>query len=138
MNRHLLSRPVRLAIQMILAENSSGALRESPSRAVIYGANASGKSNVLAALAFMRAAVLDSLRRWNPEGGVPRTAFAWGGKRSEPSTFETTFVDGGTKINTALWSMMKACRKSGFRRGPTTVSRFGSRAKAASSTLATA
>jgi predicted ATPase len=65
--------------------------------AVIYGANASGKSNVLAALAFMRAVVLDSHRRWNPEGGVPRTAFAWGAKRSEPSTFEATFLLGGTK-----------------------------------------
>jgi AAA15 family ATPase/GTPase len=65
--------------------------------AVIYGANASGKSNVLAALAFMRAAVVNSHRRWDPEGGVPRSAFAWGDKRSEPSTFEATFLLEGTK-----------------------------------------
>jgi AAA15 family ATPase/GTPase len=46
--------------------------------AVIYGANASGKSNVLSALAFMRNAVQDSYRSWPPERGIPRKAFAWG------------------------------------------------------------
>ncbi len=65
--------------------------------AVIYGANASGKSNVLAALAFMREAVISSHRQWEPEGGIPRTAFAWGDKRNEPSMFETSFLVGGTK-----------------------------------------
>ena len=65
--------------------------------AVIYGANASGKSNVLAALAFMREAVILSHRRWEPDGGIPRTAFAWGGKRKEPSMFEVTLLIGETK-----------------------------------------
>ena len=65
--------------------------------AVVYGANASGKSNLINAVAFMRSAVVDSHRRWNPEGGVPRTAFAWGGKRNEPSTFEVTFLLEGKK-----------------------------------------
>ena len=37
--------------------------------AVLYGANASGKSNVLAALAFMRDAVVLSHRIWPPDGG---------------------------------------------------------------------
>ena len=65
--------------------------------AVIYGANASGKSNVLSALAFMREAVILSHRRWEPDGGIPRTAFAWGGKRNESSMFEATFLVGETK-----------------------------------------
>ncbi len=65
--------------------------------AVIYGANASGKSNVLDALAFMRDAVIFSHRMWEPEGGTPRTAFAWGGRRNEPSLFEVTFLVAGTK-----------------------------------------
>ncbi len=65
--------------------------------AVIYGANASGKSNVLAALDFMREAVISSHRRWEPEGGIPRTAFAWGDKRNESSTFEVSFLVRGTK-----------------------------------------
>ncbi len=58
--------------------------------AVLYGANASGKSNVLASLAFMREAVLVSHRNWPPDEGVPRDPFAWGPKRSEPSLFEVT------------------------------------------------
>ncbi len=65
--------------------------------AVIYGANASGKSNVLAALAFMREAVTLSHRRWEPEGGIPRTAFAWGEKRDETSMFEASFLVRTTK-----------------------------------------
>ena len=65
--------------------------------AVIYGANASGKSNVLAALAFMREAVIRSHRQWEPDGGIPRTAFAWGRKRNESSMFEASFLVGGTK-----------------------------------------
>jgi hypothetical protein len=43
--------------------------------AAVYGANASGKSNLLDALAFMAVAVRDSFGRWSPDGGVPRKAF---------------------------------------------------------------
>lgn len=60
--------------------------------AALYGANASGKSNVLSALAFMRVAVSDSHRFWTPEGGVPRFQFAWGPKATEPSLFEVTIL----------------------------------------------
>lgn len=59
--------------------------------AAIYGANASGKSNLLSGLVFMRSAVLLSHRFYAPEGGVPRTAFAWGPKAAEPSFFEVIF-----------------------------------------------
>jgi uncharacterized protein len=41
----------------------------------IYGANASGKSNLLDALMFMRAAVRTSYSAWEPGGGVPRHPF---------------------------------------------------------------
>jgi hypothetical protein len=60
--------------------------------AAIYGANASGKSNVLSALTFMRNAVVHSHRSWAPEDVVPREAFAWGTKKDEPSLFEATFL----------------------------------------------
>jgi AAA15 family ATPase/GTPase len=60
--------------------------------AALYGANASGKSNVLAALAFMRDAVVRSHRIWSPDGGVPRDPFAWGPKKMEPSLFEATLL----------------------------------------------
>lgn len=60
--------------------------------AALYGANASGKSNVLAALAFMRDTVLLSHRFWSPDEGVPRDPFAWGPKKEEPSLFEATVL----------------------------------------------
>jgi hypothetical protein len=64
----------------------------------LYGANASGKSNVLAALAFMCDAVVQSQRSWPPVAGqpgepsVPRDPFAWGPKKKEPSLYEVTFL----------------------------------------------
>jgi energy-coupling factor transporter ATP-binding protein EcfA2 len=42
----------------------------------IYGANASGKSNLLKALGFMRSAVLDSHQKWPPDGGILIPHFA--------------------------------------------------------------
>jgi predicted ATPase len=65
--------------------------------AALYGANASGKSNVLGALGFMREAVLASHRAWSPEEGVPRQPFAWGSKASEPSLFEVTILMHGVR-----------------------------------------
>lgn len=64
----------------------------------VYGANASGKSNVLAALSFMCEAVVMSHRFWSPDVGepreplVPREPFAWGPKKTERSLFEAAFV----------------------------------------------
>jgi len=54
----------------------------------LYGANASGKTNVLLALAFMRAAVAHSHRLWEPDSGVPQEAFALSVHRVEPSIYE--------------------------------------------------
>jgi AAA15 family ATPase/GTPase len=65
--------------------------------AALYGGNASGKSNVLAALAFMRDAVLESHRSWSPDQGVPRDPFAWGEKRADPSLFEATVLIAGIR-----------------------------------------
>ncbi|WP_058556684.1 ATP/GTP-binding protein [Thiohalocapsa sp. ML1] len=65
--------------------------------AALYGANASGKSNVLSALVFMRDAVMNSHRAWPPEGGLPRDPFAWGARATEPSLYEATFVFDGVR-----------------------------------------
>ncbi len=64
--------------------------------AAVYGANASGKSHVVHALAWMRAAVLDSFGRWDPAGGVPREPFRLcPDPGARPSTYELDFaVDG--------------------------------------------
>ncbi len=42
----------------------------------IYGANASGKTNVLSAMRWMRLAVLNSVTEWSKSTGVPREVFA--------------------------------------------------------------
>ncbi|AUB79995.1 AAA family ATPase [Candidatus Thiodictyon syntrophicum] len=65
--------------------------------AALYGANASGKSNVLSALGFMRDAVIQSLGAWAPDDGVPRDPFAWGAKSSEPSVFEVMVLVAGVR-----------------------------------------
>lgn len=65
--------------------------------AAIYGPNASGKSNLLSGLAFMRSAVVHSHRFYPPEGGVPRRSFAWGPKAAAPSLFEVAFRSGGIR-----------------------------------------
>ncbi|MFI5756229.1 ATP/GTP-binding protein [Streptomyces sp. NPDC051569] len=62
----------------------------------IYGTNASGKSNVIDALGWMRTAVLSSFRRWDPTGGVPRRPFALRrDAASHPSSFAVDFVVAG-------------------------------------------
>ncbi|MBW2733847.1 MAG: ATP-binding protein [Deltaproteobacteria bacterium] len=65
--------------------------------AALYGANASGKSNVLSAVAFLRGAVLHSHRRWPPDEGVPREQFSWGPESGKPSLFEITFLLHGVR-----------------------------------------
>ncbi len=66
------------------------AVKESVLRvAAIYGANASGKTNVLKALEFMKGAVEDSHRTWRPGGPIPREAFRLD-KNSQKTSSEFT------------------------------------------------
>ncbi len=59
----------------------------------IYGPNASGKSNVLEALAWLCNAVGQSFRTWDAD--VPRDPFRFGAGPSTPSTYEVdVMVDG--------------------------------------------
>lgn len=61
--------------------------------AAVFGANASGKSNLVRALGYMRDAVLNSHRRWNPDGGTGRLPFLLGdGGRERPSVFAVDLV----------------------------------------------
>jgi hypothetical protein len=53
----------------------------------IFGANASGKSNVVIALKKMREAVLDSYAQWTSYQGIPREEFALDPKSASESTF---------------------------------------------------
>ncbi|WP_367124589.1 ATP/GTP-binding protein [Streptomyces phytohabitans] len=64
----------------------------------IFGANASGKSNVLAALTDMRKAVLNSYARWASYDGTERVPFALDAKEGdEPSFFEMDLVLDGVR-----------------------------------------
>ncbi len=58
----------------------------------IYGANASGKSNVLDALWFTGWAVVSSHRTWEPEEGIPRSPFALRADHSEASSYILDFT----------------------------------------------
>ncbi|MFB7911356.1 ATP/GTP-binding protein [Kitasatospora sp. NPDC056076] len=67
----------------------------------IFGANASGKSNVLAAMRFMREAVIESLATWGRDQGVPRQPFALAEDTSaDTSLFEVDLLLGaeGRKV----------------------------------------
>ncbi|WP_399100700.1 ATP/GTP-binding protein [Streptomyces sp. 11x1] len=66
----------------------------------IFGANASGKSNVLTAMTDMRNAVLNSYARWASYDGIPRQVFALDPKsESEPAFFEVDVV-----IDSVRWT----------------------------------
>jgi AAA domain, putative AbiEii toxin, Type IV TA system len=68
--------------------------------AVIYGSNASGKSNFVAAIEFFCRAVLFSHRRREPGGGVPRSPFALDPACAEaPSIFDADFVVNGARYH---------------------------------------
>lgn len=61
----------------------------------IYGPNASGKSNVVEALAWLSAAVGRSLLAWDQF--VPREPFKFGRGPGTPSTYEVEMVVGGVR-----------------------------------------
>lgn len=63
--------------------------------AAIYGANASGKTNVLKALAYMARAVENSQREWKPDEKTRRDPFKL--DQDEPSRFEVDFIFEGTR-----------------------------------------
>ncbi|MFG1705244.1 ATP/GTP-binding protein [Nonomuraea sp. M3C6] len=66
----------------------------------IYGANASGKSNVLDALQWMFGAIRSSHTHWDPTRGVPRQPFklSESGLRT-PSFFEVDFLHEGVRYS---------------------------------------
>jgi hypothetical protein len=60
--------------------------------AAIYGANASGKTNVLRALQVLDSAVRNSHRLWQPEQPIPRDPFAGDAGADLPSRFVVDFL----------------------------------------------
>ena len=68
---------------------------------VVYGANASGKSNLVKALAWMQAAVLDSQTRGDPDAGIPREPFALNSASTPgaPTLCDVDFVIEGVRYH---------------------------------------
>ncbi|WP_081762780.1 ATP-binding protein [Xanthobacter sp. 126] len=67
--------------------------------AIVYGANASGKTNFVKSLRFMRAAIIDSHRLGRPEGGVPRVPFKLDPtKATAPTVVEADFIVDGVRF----------------------------------------
>lgn len=78
--------------------------------AIIYGPNASGKSNLLDALNFMRQAVLLSHRQWAPDAGISQQPFLLNKLcLTKPSRFEMDFDIDGVRYNYGF-----ACTSSEF------------------------
>jgi hypothetical protein len=68
--------------------------------AAIYGPNASGKSNVIAALNWLSASVRDSLRVW--DGTIPVEPFAFGDGPGRPSEFTVESIIDGVRFEYVL------------------------------------
>lgn len=67
--------------------------------AVVYGANASGKSSFIAALGFMRRFVLSSYQGTEPMGAIDVESFRLNPETvGKPSLFEIVFVDEGQRF----------------------------------------
>lgn len=67
---------------------------------LIYGANASGKSNVLSALNFIRSAVLNSHKSQSPNSKIPRNPFLLRPSSSQlPTKMDCDFVVDGIRYN---------------------------------------
>jgi AAA15 family ATPase/GTPase len=81
-----------------VVRHSAGAREGILPGAAIYGANGSGKSNVIKAVSFMSSAVAFSHRNWNPEGPISREQFMADEESGrEASEFETDFLLAGVR-----------------------------------------
>lgn len=92
---------VASADKSLALENTTATGLPQPSRAVraaaIYGANASGKTNLLRALGLMRQIVVDSAG-WEPDRPLPFQPFRLDSASiSEPTLFEVTIVLAGVR-----------------------------------------
>lgn len=92
---------------MVAVDHDRPAAREQPMLgesllpvAAIYGPNASGKSNVIAAVAWLQQAVLHSLQTW--EDVVPIEPFAFGAWPGQASEFSIEYVVDGVRFEYGL------------------------------------
>jgi hypothetical protein len=77
--------------------------------AAIYGANASGKTNVILALQFMVTVVVNSHARWQPDRPLVLQPFA--GAEDSPTTFKADFILGGVRYQYGFSLSTEAVQK---------------------------
>ncbi|MGH3826608.1 MAG: AAA family ATPase [Pseudonocardiaceae bacterium] len=80
--------------------------------AAIYGPNASGKTNVIAALTWLHRAVRDSLRFWDDE--IPIEPFAFADGPGRPSEFTIESVISGVRFEYVVELDSRAVRYEGL------------------------
>lgn len=80
--------------------------------AAIFGPNASGKSNVIAALSWLQAAVQESLRFWDDE--IPLEPFAFVDGPSRPSEFTVEFMISNVRFEYVLQLDQRAVHYEGL------------------------
>ncbi|MEV6152773.1 ATP-binding protein [Nonomuraea sp. NPDC052129] len=80
--------------------------------AAVFGPNASGKSNVIAALTWLRTAIRDSLRFWDDE--IPIEPFAFAGGEARPSEFTIESVVSGVRFEYIVELDRRAVRYEGL------------------------
>jgi uncharacterized protein len=78
----------------------------------IYGPNASGKTNVIAAMAWLQTAVRDSLRSWDDE--IPVEPFAFFGGEGRPTEFVAELVVDGVRFEYVVELDRQAVRYEGL------------------------
>ena len=94
-NHRSIFEPVEFSMIAIDEDRSAARQFEQFSKQVlavagIYGPNASGKSNVLEAIAWLSSAVRTSLRAW--DDGIPRDPHCFGFGPERPTTFELSLM----------------------------------------------
>jgi len=104
-NHRSISQPAELSMIAVdkdrTATRGFGLLNEQVlTVAGIYGPNASGKSNVISAIAWLSQAVGTSLRAWGQV--IPRDPFRFGRGRDMPSEFEVELVVNGVRYTYQL------------------------------------
>src|SRR5690349_14049184 len=94
-------------LSMVAIDEDRVPVREMPklgaslvTTAGIFGPNASGKSNVLAALIWLRDAVALSLRQWDDR--IPVDPFAFGGAQDRDSSFSLEMALDGLRFEYLL------------------------------------
>lgn len=104
-NFRSIAEPVELS--MVAIDRQRGATREVPmlgesllAVAAVYGPNASGKSNLIAAFSWLREAVQHSLRIWDDE--IPVEPFAFDGNLDAPSGFVVESTIDGVRFEYVL------------------------------------